>query len=294
MSVLPTAARGWWRPVANVAITWSALGRFCSTSPLASADAPHAWQIPKTLIFGDTSLAQSPKSSRLALADREVSVEDSLRALGEVTTPPVHLYNTNAHRTLTRFLFDHMVTLNRGTFPVNGTHARTIVGPKGIGKSTLLRQLVTTAEVVFPNVISMSYELPRPEELMVTLGLHLVDRDIINGAATIDDAIRKDELEEVVLESLMSKGKRLLLVVDEMDQLYRIDHTMSPDAGRAALRTLGSLALLGSVGGPVSAVLLCGSSAALPLLISCSATRDDALLRKEFPAVVCGGFLVHP
>ena len=119
---------------------------------------------------------------------------------------------------------------------------------------------------------------------MVTLGLHLVDRGIFD-TATMDDALRTDTLDDVVLESLMSKGKRLLLVVDEMDQLYRLNHATSPDEARAAFRTLGSLALMGSVGGSVSAVLLCGSSAVLPLLITANATRD-AGLRQEYPAVV--------
>jgi hypothetical protein len=220
------------------------------------------------------------------VANPDAAMKSRLAALGKITTPPVHLYNTSAYLSLTNFLLHHVSTLNRGSFPDNGTHARTIVGPKGVGKSTLLRQLVTTAEAVFPNVVSVyvSHERPHRVELMVTLGLHLVDRGIIDSA-TMNDALRTDTLDDVVLESLMSKGKRLLLVVDEMDQLYRLDRATSPDEARAAFRTLGSLALMGSVGGSVSAVLLCGSSAVLPLLITANATRV-ASLRQEYPAVV--------
>lgn len=281
-------ARGWcqWRSTAclqSLRLTLQG-GRVCSTSPGPLATTPAPLGLPKTLIFGDPTLVPSPQSQ--LVADPVADVKHRLRALGEVTTPPVHLYNTNAHLTFTNFLLHHMGTLNRGSFPVNGTHARTIVGPKGIGVSTLLRQLVTAAEVIFPNVISMyvSHERPRGDELMVTLGRHLVGRGIIDSS-TMEDAIRTDTLDDVVLDSLMSKGKRLLLVVDEMDHLYRLDHTKSPEEARAAFRTLGSLALLGSVGGPVSAVLLCGTSVVLPLLITTNATRDDHL-RKEYPGVV--------
>ncbi len=243
---------------------------------------PHTSQ---RVIFGDASLTPSPLSLRVA--DPTMPVEDRLRALGEATTHhPVDLYNTPAHLALTQFLLHHLGTLNRGTFPVNGTHARTIIGPKGMGKSTVLRQLVRAAEVAFPKVISVyvSYEVPRREELMVTVARHLVDRGVM-GSSTLADAIRTDSLDDTVMDALHSQDRRLLLVVDEMDQLYRVDHAKNPQEAYAAFRTLGSLALLGSVGGADSAVLLCGSSAALPLLITARATRD-ARLREEYPAVV--------
>lgn len=243
---------------------------------------PHTSQ---RVIFGDASLTPSPLSQRVA--DPTVPVEDRLRALGQVTTHhPVDLYNSPAHLALTHFLLHHLSALHRGTFPVNGTHARTIIGPQGMGKSTVLRQLVRAAEVVFPKVISVyvSFEVPRLEECMVTVARHLVDRGVL-GSCTVADAIRTDNLDDTIIDALHSQDRRLLLVVDEVDQLYRVDHAENPQEAYAAFRTLGSLALLGSVGGAFSAVLLCGSSEALPLLITASATRF-ARLREEFPAVV--------
>jgi Cdc6-like AAA superfamily ATPase len=217
------------------------------------------------VIFGDASLTPSTLSQRIA--DPKVPVEDRLRALREVTTHhPVDLYNTPAHLALSQFLLHHLKTLNRGTFPVNGTHARTIIGPQGMGKSTVLRQLVRAADVAFPKVISVyvSYEVPRREELIVTVARHLVDRGVM-GPSTFADASRADSLDDTVMDTLHSQGRRLLLVVDEIDHLYRVDHAKNPQEAYAAFRSLGSLALLGSVAGGVSKVLLCGSSTALPL-----------------------------
>ena len=242
------------------------------------------------MIVGDASLTPSTLTQRIA--DPKVSVEDRLRALGEVTTHhPVDLYNTPAHLALSQFLLHHLEMLNRGTFPVNGTHARTIIGPQGMGKSTVLRQLVRAADVAFPKVISVyvSYDVPRREELMVTVARHLVDRGVM-GPSTFADAIRADSLDDTVIDALHSQGRRLLLVVDEIDHLYRVDHAKNPQEAYAAFRSLGSLALLGSVAGGVSAVLLCGSSTALPLLINGSATLD-ARLREEYPVVVGAPYL---
>jgi hypothetical protein len=146
-------------------------------------------------------------------------------------------------------------------------------------------QLVRGIGAVYPNVVSVyvSYKVRCREEVMVTVARHLVDQGIMSPAA-FTHALHTDELIETVQESLIGRQLRLLLVVDDVDDLYRVDHAQTPAEGYAAFRTLGSLAALGSWSGGMTAKLLCGSFA-LPQLLFCGAMHDPGL-RQQYPAVV--------
>jgi hypothetical protein len=236
-----------------------------------------------SFIVGDASVRPSPAST--VLATRDVLIGDKLTTLGNLTTPQKNLYQTSAHVALLEFLLRQTTRLNGPGFGVNGTHARTIVGAKGIGKSTVLIQYVKVVEAAFSNVIGMyvSYSEPRSGDLLLDVIQQLVTRGVMDAdwAGRVPDS----ELVSLVLGSLEQSGKRMLLVVDEMDQLYRVDHAHQPTEAYAAYKTLGRLAALGDRGGHCTSVLLCGSSTVLPQLITANGTRDDGI-RKEYPGVV--------
>jgi hypothetical protein len=240
-------------------------------------------QLISSVVVGDPAVVASPTSNLLHTPG--VTTFEKLDALGQLTTPPLTLYHTTAHVALMEFLLRHVSRLSVAGFGRNGTHARTILGAKGIGKSTLLMQFVKVAGALFPNVIPVyvSYSEPRHDDLMVTVVQELVARDVMDAdwASRVPDI----ELVSLVLGALKEKGKRLLLVVDEADQLYRVDHAKLPVEAKAANKTLGRLAALGDRGGHWTAVLLCGSSSVLPLLITANGTRD-AGIRAEYPGVV--------
>ena len=235
-----------------------------------------------SFVVGERGIGPSPTSELLTASD--VTVSEKLDALGRLTSPPVMLYHTSAHITLMDFLVHQTTCLNGAAFTRNGTHARTIVGAKGIGKSTVLTQFVRVAEAAFPNVIAVyaSYSEPHYDDLMVPVVKELVKRGVmdVDWAGRVPD----NELVALVLGALRQSGKRLLLVVDEMDQLYRVDYAQNPDIAKAAYKTLGRLAALGDRGGEFTSVLLCGSSTVLPLLITANGSRD-AGIRSEYPRV---------
>jgi hypothetical protein len=85
----------------------------------------------------------------------------------------------------------------------------------------------------------------------------------------------------MVARALKREGKHVLLIVDDLDELYRVAPT-DPSRFAIANETLYDLAWLGTQVTGRFGTLLCGSSAVTPLLI----VGDSAELASEFPRVV--------
>lgn len=183
-----------------------------------------------------------------------------------------------------QFLRDHVHRLHKGSFPVNGQHARLIVGTRGIGKSTLLQEAVLRAETQCSNIVALyvSWVNPRPQCVMVDVCQHLRHRGLLRDA-DVQYASATNQFRAVALHALKRADMRLLLVVDEAEQMYRVDGRQSPVEAAAARDTLWNLTSLGTHSGDCTAVLLCGSTPFLGMLTS---RRECAFLgHTQFPNV---------
>jgi len=200
-------------------------------------------------------------------------------------------YASTAHQELLRALVEQCTRLSTGDFvDSNGAHARLLQGPKGIGKTTVLRKFVHVCQTVFPSVIPIyitfngmaARDAPmRHNDIMQVISEQLQERGI-----AVASSKKFTPLSVQIVKALKSAAPapdgnpfRVLIIADEIDQLYR----SSPlDASRwaTAQSCLGNLAFLGDRSTGQFSVLLCGSSAVCPLLITCNA---PATSYKEFP-----------
>jgi hypothetical protein len=239
----------------------------------------------------DGTVSPSKHSEYLGEPRRDILIDSEMEGrlvheLGLASKPTQVIFQTPVHRALTKGLVVHASMLSEGAFVgTNGMHARTIVGPKGVGKTTVLRQFVHVCEAAFPNVVPVyvscndmaASPLSHQSILRVVAGV-LQDRGIISGE-TIAGATFM--LYQAVVTALRAAGKFVLLVVDELDELYRVAPS---DAGLWGC-ALVSLANLSSIGNFVTGrfcVMVCGSSAVLPLLVTCNGMSVQSI-RTDFP-----------
>ena len=119
-----------------------------------------------------------------------------------------------------------------------GAHARLLHGLKGEGKTTALRAFTAVCESRFPSSIPIyiSYLNFR------TSGKQLASKtiqDIVaevltaRGVLTEDWASVKNQ-PVAIIRALGRSNKQLLVLVDEVDELYRIDSTKDADCGSLA------------------------------------------------------------
>jgi hypothetical protein len=247
---------------------------------------------PALVVFGDLTIQPSKQCEHIRLLqgppESYTAPQQKLQSLAAVSASSISgqsmpLYPLPHRLQLVEFLLDHLRRLHLGTFPINGQHARLIVGAKGIGKSTMLKQAVTVAEALYPNVISVyvSYKDAHKDHVMLEVCRHLASRGLVDDAS-VKVAAHPVECRRLVLSALKRSGKRLFLVVDELDEVYRLKYAERPVEAGAGVSTLYSLSSLGSHSGDCTAVLLCGSSSLLPLLIS---RKEDAGMRISHPNV---------
>jgi hypothetical protein len=230
-------------------------------------------------VLSPLPLAASDDSALLASAG--LSPAEKVRALSRMTG--VELFATPSHQELMHALVEQCDRLARGQFEWNnGAHARLLQGPKGIGKTTMLRAFTMACEAAFPDVIPiyltfnevMTMDCPlHGEDIMHVVARQLQERGVQIATTTTTTC------SDAVVRGLRASGKRVLLLVDEIDQLYRVgdaDQSLFKVAGSS----LGNLAFLGDRSLGLFSVLLCGSSATCPLFVTCNGT---ASLMVEFP-----------
>ena len=224
---------------------------------------------------------------------------DILRALqaaaatpdGKLRGMPSVVFHSRAHEELALALASHARRLAAGAFiGVNGCPARTLQGAKGIGKTTMLREFAVAAEAAFPNVIVVyvSFEgvtrvgMPlAASPLLDVVTAALRDRGVDVDYVTPSDLARGYHQGIQLSHALEDSGKFLLLLVDELDELYKVAPTDAP-LFRMANNSLAELQWLGTQSAGRFGTLLCGSSAVTPLLIVGNAQG----LVDEFPRVV--------
>jgi hypothetical protein len=180
--------------------------------------------------------------------------------------------------------------LQQGSFPLNGQHARVLIGPKGSGKTIVLRHMVRVAEATHPDVLAVYVDCARLQHVHVMQKVfgELSARGYVDGS-DVPDVPLGEEMHAVtyrrmVLGALKRHGKRLFLVVDHLEAVYGLDFRVSSEAAQAGVTSLYSLSSLGSLSGDRTAVLVVGSTGLLPLLM----TRKDVMhpcLQDAFPNV---------
>ena len=225
--------------------------------------------------------ASTPPRARLTALGALVAelVALDARALGPGA--PLPLLRTEAHVALLDALAWHARALAAGVFVgINGLPCRTIVGARGIGKTAVLRAFCAVAPSAFPSLIVLyatgegvgdACSAFRAAHLRELVGAALAER----AGAPLDRAGTGD-----VNAALDAAGLRALVVVDEVDELYRV-----PDTEAAAVAnvnaTLGALATIGGSTAGRFGVFLCGSSASTQRLVC----GDGAHLADRFPLV---------
>lgn len=170
------------------------------------------------------------------------------------------LLDTESHLTLLAAWVQRAEQLRAGNYKgLNGVACRVLLGARGIGKTNVMLALSYACSTVFPDIIPLwvtgavldedsSFRKMDLEDLMIaTVRAHGVAVDESKGAFALTDALEK-------------AGKRMLVVVDEVEQLYCVDSSET-NMRQHAIDTLRFLQGLGNQKSGRYAVLLCSSSA---------------------------------
>lgn len=191
-------------------------------------------------------------------------------------------------RTQTRILdllwnLAHNLSMGRYT-SINGAATVLLLGAQGIGKTSTCKAFVDLC----PAILSISCiwvdcdgfgedDHPlRLANLKMCIALRLFGHTFQRAWSLLQGPL--GDLDTL----LASHQRRAMIIVDELDEVYRLSPTKGANT---ALNMLGMLQLQGNSREGRTAVVLCGSSAQLPSLISGSASK---VLRNEFPLLLGG------
>jgi len=195
------------------------------------------------------------------------------------------IYETRSHEEMTEGLLTMAASLQRRSFVyTTGSHARTLRAPKGEGKTTMLRAFAAVCGSAFPSVIPVyiSYlSVEKTEELRTKSVQEIVERCLCErDVLTLDELSLAKDRAVAIQDALQRSGKQLFLLVDEVDELYRIDKNLKLFQAQLANSSMLQLSDFGTQTSGNIAVVICGSTVSLSRLVSCNVS--EALLR-EFP-----------
>ena len=188
-----------------------------------------------------------------------------------------NIYPSAAQNELHRALNYQLSSLINNKYKENnGIHARLINGPKGIGKSTVIKTFLAQQDDAIPLYLSYDDLFHTDNILQTNSILQLIESCLVKHGIYSDPTASKNMGVRLAM-ALEAHDKHLFLVVDEIEQLYRVSNEHDQSLYITARCNLGDLAWLGNQKSGRFAVFLCSSSASAPLLITCKADR------KEFP-----------
>ena len=194
------------------------------------------------------------------------------------------IYTTHTNGILYDILLSQAMNLSKGLYKNRqGESSSTMVGAKGIGKTTSLKTFTNICKFIVPNVyvlyISfiniMSHEWLREKSLTAVIILILEELGV---SISLLEAEKHFSLHEYLISFLLTKKMKLMLLVDELDQLYRSQMDVR-------LKTLYDLAFIGNQPSGTLSTIICGSSSTLELLITGNARP---IIRSEFPLLDMG------
>lgn len=191
------------------------------------------------------------------------------------------VFDTTAHFEIFTVLVAHVQNLESGRYvSTQGVCSATLVGAKGIGKTscfkifTALAPYVSTVIVIYVSFNSDgSVILAR--SLSSTVAMYLEQKGLQvpnNNNLTIS---------ENIIDALTHHDRHLLILADELDQLYKLDGNKHQNA----VASLSDLAYFGNQPSGRISVLVCGSSALMENLITTNASDH---IRAEFPLLATG------
>lgn len=196
------------------------------------------------------------------------------------------IYNTKSHNEIYSVLLGHLKNLKDGKYVgMQGVSCSMLVGAKGIGKTACFKTFTYLAPFIRPYVF-VSYVSYNSASCV---GSRLSSKSLAMilseelGKCGIEIAADNQSLTygERLVEALKTADRYLLVLVDELDQLYRVDGSKNP----SALATLSDLAYLGNQPSGRISVLACGSSALMENLIT---TNCNDQIRADFSLLSTG------
>jgi hypothetical protein len=196
------------------------------------------------------------------------------------------VYTGVAQHDLYSVLYGIGATLATGGFRGHGDAAsKTLLGPRGIGKTTALRAYAAVAPLFQPALVPVyvSYIVTGANRGGASTVTATVDRDsyymtrnsllvMVADALAVHGIRVRPELDSIV-DGLAAHGKYALLLLDEMDKFYESQGDPAHKDNYAARfcverQTLSELASLGNDARGRVAALLCGSSSLLSDLVT--------------------------
>ncbi len=215
------------------------------------------------------------KINKLEVSEKSINtVFNSLNQLSK--TNSFHLpnqYKTKTKSNIIGIILSRVNGLLKNRYYyTRGENSTLLVGTKGIGKSTTLISTCIALTFITDKVIPVYVQYV--DECKELTPSNLISKALIHRGIIINEINSITKL----TQKLQENNIRILVVVDELDQLYQTK-------SREALTTLSDLAYMGSDASGRYCVIGCGSSAALPLLITKSAVHIPSL-RDEYPLVI--------
>eukprot|EP01038_Epipyxis_sp_PR26KG_P016994 gene16994-23340_t len=228
-------------------------------------------------IFGSLPLNQQNINQSIDVPD-----VDSL-LLNFQTFNDYKIYSTRAHKGVYDIVLFQALNLSRGNY-VNrqGVQSSTMVGAKGIGKTTSLKTFAHICKYIVPNVcvVYISFnnilenKLLSEKSLTIIVILTLIEL----GVQITEPGPECISPGEYLVKFLAINQMKLLLLVDELDQLYK-------SKSEICLRTLHNLAYMGNQPTGTLSIIVCGSSSMMEFLIT---TNAGVNIRTEFPLLDMG------
>lgn len=205
----------------------------------------------------------------------------------EIFNPGYRVYKTRAHKEIFEVLYAQALNLVNGRYAfTQGICSSAMVAAKGVGKTACMKTFASIASKLFPqlNVLYISYnnffETDRTianESLLKTIKTQFIQVGLFKNA----DFESKESTKVQILLALQRRDSYLLIFVDELDQLYRINGQNEP----VAVTNLHDLSFLANQSSGRVAITVCGSSAVMENLITTNANDD---IRKEFLLLTTG------
>jgi len=187
-----------------------------------------------------------------------------------LSLPKFRVIDARPQRELFQTLFNKATSLLQGKYlNTRGISSRTLVGAKGIGKTSSLLACNSVAPWAFPGVVSMYFDFNDftqsvfAERTVMDVVYQELHAHLLLSYSPLDRPTRVAD----VVRVLDAGDRRLLLLLDEFDALYETPPLTEPHAAQIALRTLAGLKAAGDESSGRLAVVLCGSSSLLQLLV---------------------------
>ena len=194
------------------------------------------------------------------------------------------VYETPSHKKLYDLLCNLAHNLHSGRYIGQcGLSSGTIVGPRGIGKTTTFVTFVNLCQVFYPNVIPVyvNYSRVLSNKRLMNFSLLELVLDELKQLGLATESPTNDEKDDIVfhLTALLEReNKYVLLIVDEVDKFYEVNPNQKNNDVRKLIETFGELSGIGDDRSGRVATLLCGSSGVLPLLVNANAKVNEGYL----------------